>query len=114
MFVWAIDSVAVVVARHLSTVGRSTIRAGGMPMQAFRLWLNDQQDRDDAVGELSRLVRRDACQAKFDYDSVRAHLAREHHATDSLLAQLDVARDEWALRSGMLPRDEASKDLNND
>ncbi len=65
-------------------------------MQAFRLWLSDQQDRDDAVGEVSRRVRQDACQAKFDYGSVRAHLAREHHATDSLLAQLDIAHDEWA------------------
>ena len=98
----------------MRAVGCGTIRAGCVRMQVFRLWLNDQQDRDDAVGELSRLVRLDACQAKFDYDSVRAHLAREHHATDSLLAQLAVARDEWALRSGVPPRDEASKDLNND
>ena len=64
-------------------------------MLAFRLWLRDQEERDDAVGEIARVVGRDTCQVKFDHENVRAHLAAEHHASDSLLAELDAARDDW-------------------
>ena len=62
-------------------------------MQAFRLWLNDQQGRENAVAELSRLVRRDGCLVDFGNERMRPHLAREHHPTESPQAEFHAARD---------------------
>ncbi len=68
---------------------------GSRTVSSFFLWLREQQHRRDDVGEIARVVTRDTCLASHDYEGVRSHLEREHHARQVILAALRVANDEY-------------------
>ncbi len=63
-------------------------------MTSFVLWLREQQNRRDDVGDVTRTVARDTCLARLDYEGVRLHLEHEHHATKAALSTLEQAAAE--------------------
>ena len=64
-------------------------------MASFRSWLLEQVSREDGIGDVARLVKRDSCLIAFDYRLILLHRRREHRATLEQLADLADGRDEW-------------------
>jgi len=58
------------------------------------MWLREQRDRDDVIGEVARVVTRDACLAGTDYDTIRHHRRYEHHSSSDALQLLEAANEE--------------------
>ncbi len=68
---------------------------GDRTVSSFVLWLREQRDRYDDVGAVAYIVTHDTCLADHDYQGVRLHLEREHHARQKILANLQVANEEY-------------------
>jgi hypothetical protein len=65
----------------------------------FLTWLKRQTVRDDAVGDLARDVKRDACLKVRDPWYIRDHM-RLHMACPEALEALEAAADEFLLTGG--------------
>ncbi len=63
--------------------------------RSFVWWLRGQRNRRDDVGAVAQIVTHFTCLASHDYEGVRRHLEREHHAGQKILAALRVANDEY-------------------
>ena len=68
------------------------------PRGSFRAWLLEQVRREDAVGDLSRAVRADACLGqKRTPGAVLAHIQAVHHPCDDAFESFKCAVREWTV-----------------